>query len=171
MGIHDISPYYPSFATQSNPMVTNHVFQAPTPTPTISPTLLQKREVEYVNGVEGATNYPLAANSSALLLDKDADILWVIATDQNGSKSIVKGYHIGDEYVAPKPITLDDLMAQMQSMNDRLTKMEENKYHGKPNFKSSGQGKPNGSNAQASFRNGSERAEGESDGSTFTERP
>ena len=117
MAIPEISSYLPSYAGKQQIM--NPVL------PTTQTTFLPKRTVDYVNGLEGAQNFALGPNSSALLLDQEQNVLWVVATDQNGSKSLVKGYHIGDEYVPPKPVTLEDLMAQMQSMNERLNKMEE----------------------------------------------
>ena len=152
MNIPEISSYYPPFANQQKPNFNSPVVQS-TPVPSISTAFLQKRTVEYVSGQEGANAYQLAPDSSALLLDKDMNVLWVVATDQNGSKSVVKGYNIGEEYTPPKPVTLDDLMAQMQSMNERLTKMEAS-GNGQSNFKSSGQGKSYGANASAGIRNG-----------------
>lgn len=142
MTIPEISPYLPSFAN-NRPAVTNPVFQ--TPTPTVQP-FAPKREVEYVVGLEGANAVAMAPNSSGLFLDRNDNVLWVVATDQNGAKSLVKGYKIGEEYVPPKPVTMEDLMAQMQSMNNRLTKMEES-ANGQHYNRSSGQGKPGGSNA------------------------
>lgn len=150
MTIPEISPYLPSFAN-SKPAVSNPVFQAPAPA--VQP-FMAKREVEYVTGFDGANAVAMAPNSSGLFLDKDMNVLWVVATDQNGAKSVVKGYEIGNEYTPPKPVTLDDLMAQMQSMNERLNKMEET-ANGQYYHKSSGQGKPGGANAQPGGRNGS----------------
>jgi hypothetical protein len=146
MALPDISPYLPQFANQQRPQVMNPVMQAPPP---MSPALLQKREVEYVVGQDGALNVPMGPNSSGLFLDKNMNVLWVVATDQNGSKTLVKGYNIGDEYVPPKPVTLEDLMAQMKSMNDRLNKMEEGNMNGQHYSKPSGQGRANGANASA----------------------
>ena len=156
MNIPEISSYYPPFANQTKPAVTNPVFQTPQVTP-VSTAFLQKREVEYVNGVEGANTFQMAPNSSALALDKDQNILWVMATDQNGSKSVVKGYWIGDEYIPPKPVTMEDLMAQMQSMNERLTKME-GSSNGQYDLKPTGQSKSNGPGNAAGFRNGAGNA-------------
>ena len=153
MNIPEISSYYPPFANQNKPQVQNPVFQ----TPNISPSLFQKREVEYVVGYDGASNYQMAPNSSTLLLDKDMNVLWVVATDQNGNKSVVKGYHIGDEYTPPKPTTLDDLMAQMKSMNDRLTKMEET-GNGQFNINAAGAGESNGTGVATGGWHGSGNA-------------
>lgn len=160
MNIPEISSYYPPFANQTKPAVTNPVFQ----TPQIPTSILPKREVEYVNGPEGAAAVAMGPNSSGLYLDKELNVLWVVATDQNGSKSVVKGYNIGEEYVPPKAVTLDDLMAQMQSMNERLNKMEEGNRYGQSNLRTAGQSKPNGANASAGVRNGAVDAIRNTDG-------
>jgi hypothetical protein len=152
MALPDISPYLPQFANTQRPQVVNPVMQAPPP---LNPAALQKREVEYVVGQDGAFNAPMGPNSSALFLDKNMNVLWVVATDQNGSKNLVKGYCIGEEYVPPKPVTLEDLMAEVRSMNDRLNKMEEGNMNGQPYSKPAGQGRPNGANGSAGGGNGS----------------
>ena len=139
MAIPEISPYLPTYATKpsfGNPIA---------PQPTVP--FLQKRSVDYVKGEEGAMAFALAPNSSALALDQDNNVLWVIATDQNGNKSIVKGYNIGEEYNPPKPVTLEDIMSQMKRMDERLSKMEEDSNNGKLNSKSPVQSKPTGSSA------------------------
>ena len=159
MNIPEISSYYPPFANQNKPQVSNPILQAPT----ISPSLFQKKEVEYVVGYEGASNYQMAPNSSTLLLDKDMNVLWVVATDQNGNKSVIKGYNIGEEYIPPKPVTLDDLMHQMQSMNDRLTKMEEI-GNAKPNFNAVSTSESNGASTSTSSWHGSGNANRNSNG-------
>lgn len=155
MNIPEISPYYPPFMNQSKPQA-----------PLVTSPFLQKREVEYVTGREGAEAFQLAPNSSALLLDKELNVLWVIATDQNGSKSVVKGYNIGEEYTPPKPVTLDDLMAQMQSLNERLNKMEEEKQNGQSDSKPAVNSKPYESGNAESRGSSSSHAVREPDGST-----
>ena len=143
MAIPEISSYLPPFANAKPPVYNPVVPSAPT-----IPSYLPKREVEYVEGENGAQNVAMGPNSSGLFLDRNENVLWVVATDQNGGKSLVKGYHIGEEYVPPKPVTLDDLMAQMKSMNERLNKMED-MNNGQHNFKSSGQSEPVWANGSA----------------------
>lgn len=138
MAIPEISSYLPSYA--SKPTIGGPI--AP-----VSPSsFLPKRSIEYVKGCDGAENFQLGPSSSAIVLDQDQNVFWVIATDQNGAKTLVKGYNIGSEYVPPKPVTLEDLMAQMQSMNERLNKMED-ASNGQSNYRSPVQSKPNGPNA------------------------
>lgn len=161
MAIPEISSYLPPFASQNRPLQ-NPLVQLPA-APQVNPALLPKREVEYVDGQAGATGVPLGPNSSGLYLDRGANILWVVATDQNGSKSLVKGYWIGDEYVSPKPVTMDDLMAEMKTLNDRLNKMEE-KQHGQPYSRPAGQNKSNGAGNAAGQRNGTADSAGNTNG-------
>ena len=159
MNIPEISPYLPPFVNQNRSQINNPLV----PSATAPLSAFQKREVEYVSGQEGATAFQMAPNSSALLLDSNMNVLWVVATDQNGAKSVVKGYHIGDEYVPPKAVTLDDIMAQVQSVNERLSKLEDDR-NGQLNSKSSGQSKSNGSNASAGQRYGSGNSNGNTNG-------
>ena len=162
MAIPEISTYLPPFVN-NRPSVVNPVMQTPAP---LVPPYTPKREVEYVDGEAGANSVLMGPNSSGLFLDKNENVLWVIATDQNGNKSLIKGYWIGDEYKPPKPVTLEDLKAQMQSMNERLNKMEEGAGNGQSNVRASGQGKPNGSGNTAGFRNGESNSNRKPDGNT-----
>ena len=157
MTIPEISPYLPTYT--SKPQITNPILQ---PTP-VQNQFLPKRAVEYVKGYEGAQSFALAPGSSALVLDEDQNVLWVIATDQNGNKSVVKGYQIGAEYIPPKPATLDDLMAQMKSINERLNKIEEKADYGQHDHQPSDEGQSNGSSYTASGGNGAELAVGKFD--------
>ena len=116
MGIHDIANLYPS-----KPIVNPTIPQTP------SVQSFMKRQIEYVKGYDGAAAYPLAADSSAILPDADMPVIWVIMTDSNGNKTMVKGYNLGDEYIPPKPVTMEDLMAEMKAMNERLMRVEEGK--------------------------------------------
>lgn len=145
MAIPEISSYLPSYAGKPN--VGGPVL------PTTPASFLPKRSIEYVKGQTGAENFQLAPNSSAIVLDQDQNVFWVIATDQNGTKTLVKGYNIGAEYTPPKPVTLEDLMAQMQSMNERLNKMEEGTTNGQSDNGSAGQSRANGSGAWNGQRN------------------
>ena len=140
MNIPEISSYYPPFANQNKPQFNNPITTTPS---SLSTQFLQKREVQYVKGSEGAYAVAMAPNSSDLFLDADLNVLCVVATDQNGNKSLVKGYHIGDEYNPPKPVTMEDLMAQMRSMNERLSKMEEHN-DGQSNFVPTSSSESNG---------------------------
>ena len=119
----------------------------------------QQRSIDYVQGPTGAQNFDLAPNSSTLALDQDMNVLWVIATDQNGSKSVVKGFHIGEEYVPPKPVTMDDLMAELRDMKKRVINLEEDRNNGEHHQQSAKQSIPVRANAQPSNGNSASSAD------------
>lgn len=50
--------------------------------------LMQKQEIVRVNGENGARAYALAPNSSILLLDETAPIVWLAQTDGAGYKTV-----------------------------------------------------------------------------------
>lgn len=144
----DISPYLPAQASR-NPMM--NLTPAIQNAPVVQP-FVPQRAIDYVKGQDGANALNLGPNSSTLALDADQNIVWVVATDQNGTKSIVKGYWLGEEYVPPKPVTMEDLMSEMQDMKNRMIKLEEDSSYGKRDRQYAGQTKSNGSDDPASLR-------------------
>lgn len=81
------------------------------------PPIQNKQEVVKVNGRAGAEAYHLDANSSSLLLDQTAPIVWLVQTDGAGYKSIT-GYDI-TEHKEEKPIDA------IKALEDRIAKLEE----------------------------------------------
>ena len=80
---------------------------------------MQKSEVVRVNGKNGAETYQLAPNSSILLLDESAPIVWLKTTDGAGYPTLTP-YKI-EPYV-------DETMtsnAMLQSLEQRILKLEE----------------------------------------------
>jgi hypothetical protein len=75
---------------------------------------LTKTEVTRVNGRNGAETYQLPSNSSVLLLDTSAPIVWLKTTDGAGYPSL-----------QPYGITPMKETNHMQSIEDRLTRLEE----------------------------------------------
>ena len=73
-------------------------------------------EVIKVNGKAGAENFRMAPNSSALLLDNTAPIVWYVQTDGAGYLTAVP-FDI-TPHQTPKPVDMNDLSA-------RVTKLEE----------------------------------------------
>ena len=146
------SPYLPPFVN-NRPM--NPVQNAP-----YIPALKQSRTIDYVRGMDGALNFDLAPNSSALALDQDENVIWVIATDQNGSKSMVKGFHLGEEYIPPKPVTMEDLMNELRDMKSRVINLEEDRANGQHNSQPAVQSKSDGANTPASIGNSAGSANG-----------
>lgn len=82
-----------------------------------------RQEVTRVNGAGGANAYQLMPNSSALLLDETAPIVWLVTTDGAGFKS-VQPYEI-------KPFT-PKAPADASSLEDRIKRLEDVIY-AKPN--------------------------------------
>ena len=110
MSLPGVSPLFPS---------------RPVVNPVVQPAAsFLKREIEYVKGIDGANAYPLGPNSSVILPDQDMPVVWVVMTDQNGSKTMVKGYRLGEEYIPPKPVTMEDLMTEIRTLNERLRRVE-----------------------------------------------
>lgn len=84
-------------------------------TQSIYPQLPQvQQEVVKVNGRGGVDAYQLPPNSSALLLDTTAPIVWLVQTDGAGYKS-----------ATPYDITPHEEEAPMKSLEDRITRLEE----------------------------------------------
>ncbi len=136
------SPYLPPFVN-NRPVIP----QMPVQNAPYTPALKLKRTIEYVQGMNGAMAFDLAPDSSMLALDQENNLIWVIATDQNGSKSLVKAFHIGEEYVPPKPVTMEDLMSEIRDMKSRVINLEEERANGEHYRQPAIQDKPNGANA------------------------
>lgn len=79
----------------------------------------QRQEVIRVNGKGGADAYQLMPNSSALLLDETAPIVWLVTTDGAGYKS-VQPYEI--KPYAPKA------PADTSSLEERIARLEARIY-------------------------------------------
>ena len=81
---------------------------------------LQRQEVVRVNGRNGANAYQMAPNSSILLLDETAPIIWLKTTD-GASYPTVTGYTI-------TPIetqTTGTASADYSALEKRIAKLEE----------------------------------------------
>lgn len=76
----------------------------------------QKQEVVKVNGMAGANAYQLPACSSAILLDMQNPIVYLIATDGAGLKTVTP-YTIS-EYKAEET-------SEYKALADRITRLEE----------------------------------------------
>lgn len=76
-----------------------------------------KEEVVKVNGRAGADAYLLGPNSSALLLDQTAPIVWLVQTDGAGYKNLVP-YDIS-------PHKEEEPRNELKELEDRIAKLEE----------------------------------------------
>lgn len=76
----------------------------------------QRTEVVRVNGKNGAEAYQLAPNSSVLMLDTTAPVVWLAETDGAGYKTVL-----------PYSITpyKTEAEAEAKSLNERVTRLEE----------------------------------------------
>lgn len=83
----------------------------------------QRQEVIKVNGRQGAEMYQMGPDSSVLLLDTSAPIVWLKSTDGAGYPTLTP-YSI-TLYQPEKPVNLKDLVK-------RIDKLEE-AIHGKSN--------------------------------------
>lgn len=126
-----------------------------TPVVNFQPATIQppQRQIDKVNGREGANAFPMGPNSSVILADLNDPIVWVVVTDSAAYKTI-SPFSI-TPYKEDKPVMTSDLEAKfealvtrMDTMESSITRIEErmNKY-GQPNAKSNWNGKPNGGNA------------------------
>lgn len=95
-------PPYNRYDMYNNPMGMG-VNQSPT-----------RSEIIKVNGENGARAFQLAPNSSALLLDESAPIVWLVQSDGAGYKT-VSPYTI-TPYQAEPPINARDLEARISRL-------------------------------------------------------
>ena len=87
----------------------------------------QQQEVVKVNGKNGVDAYQIAPNSSALLLDTTASIVWLVQTDGAGYKTST-AYDITPH--VPEEET------QFKTLEERISKLEET-INAKSNIKPS----------------------------------
>lgn len=99
---------------------------------------LPKHEIVKVNGENGANAFQMAPNSSILLLDETAPIVWLAMTDGAGYKT-VSAYTI-TPYKPEPPISTKDLLGRIEKLEAAI--------NGKPNLANDdGSAKPaNGTN-------------------------
>ena len=95
-------------------------------------------EIIRVNGRAGAEAFRMAPNSSALLLDNTASMVWLAQTDGAGYLTVTP-YDITPHHEQP-PIDINDLAA-------RITKLEEN-YAVQPNTSAAKSNKKHGNAEQ-----------------------
>ncbi len=84
-----------------------------------------KQDIVQVNGENGARAYQIGANSSALLLDTQAPIVWLVQTDGAGYKTVT-AYDIAPHKQAEQ--------IDISKLDERLKKVEEllNESNSKP---------------------------------------
>lgn len=73
-----------------------------------------KQEVVTVNGEDGANAYKLPPNSSALVLDENKPIVYLVKTDGAGYKTVL-AYTITPVVKVVEP-TMSDVMARLEAL-------------------------------------------------------
>lgn len=79
---------------------------------------LQKTEIIRVHGENGARAFQMAPNSSVLLLDESAPLVWLAQTDGAGYKTVTP-YTITPYQAAPAP-DLGSLEGRIKRLEDML---------------------------------------------------
>lgn len=97
-----------------------------------------RTEIVKVNGENGARAYQIAPNSSALLLDETAPIVWLVQTDGAGYKTVAP-YTIAPFQPEP-PINAKDLEARIARLESMID--------GKSDTSGNGTKSANGANAE-----------------------
>lgn len=77
----------------------------------------QHYEIIRVNGEASAKNFRMAPNSSALLLDETAPIVWFAQTDGAGYLQVTP-FDI-TPHQAQQPVDLNDLMTRVQRLEEQ----------------------------------------------------
>ena len=135
----------------------NNLFRNPY-LPNLPQTYAPQMEIQKVNGEESTKAYSIGPNSSVILLDTNDPLIWVVTTDASGYKTI-KPFTI-TPYIPDEPIKADEIKSQIDSISDRLNKLEEvvnrESYH-EPSWKN----KPGNANSFSNGRNGQGGAKSE----------
>ena len=83
----------------------------------------QRTTVDKVNGRNGAEMYSIAPDSSVLLLDQNNPMVWFIATDSAGYKTIIP-YDIKQHEDEPVP-DYKSIDSRLDSIDERIKAIEE----------------------------------------------
>ncbi len=79
---------------------------------------MPKYEIIKVNGEAGAKSFRMAPNSSALLLDETAPIIWLVQTDGAGYSTAI-AYDITLHKDVP-PININELAARVSQLEETI---------------------------------------------------
>ena len=99
----------------------------------------QRMEIVRVNGENGAKAYQMAPNSSALLMDESAPLVWLVQTDGAGYKTAAP-YTIAPYQSQPAP--------DLNALEERIKRLEEMLNGKKPDAGRTRSGKPVGDTAE-----------------------
>lgn len=120
------NPYLPSFVNQ-RPVMNNQPPQNTMPTPHLNYSGVTFGQIHSVNGFDGARSYAgsMANGSSEILAESDPNLsrVYIVAKDANGQTYIQGGDFTPVE--EPKPITVEELNSKMNTILEKLNRMEE----------------------------------------------
>lgn len=128
------NPFGGQFAPQFIPQFTPQA----QPFPSWSQSM-PRQEIVRVNGENGAKAYQMAPNSSALLMDESAPIVWLVQTDGAGYKTAVP-YTIAPYQSQPAP--------DLNNIEERIKRLEEMMNGKKPDAGRARSSKPVGDAAE-----------------------
>lgn len=80
--------------------------------------LYAQQNITRVTGENGARTYQIGPNSSALLLDDTAPIVWLVQTDGAGYKTLT-AYEIKPYAPEPAP-DMTDIMTRLKRLEDQV---------------------------------------------------
>lgn len=99
-------------------------------------------DIIQVNGEAGAQNFRMAPNSTALLLDKTASIVWLAQTDGTGYLTVTP-YDITPHQQVP-PVNINDLASRVAQLEELVNNAnyKSNSYANKQSKKQQQQQQP-----------------------------
>lgn len=106
-----------------NPSMATYGYMPPAP----------RYEVIKVNGEAGAKNFRMAPNSTTLLLDETAAIVWFAQTDGTGYLTVTP-YDIMPHQQLP-PVDINNLATRVQQLEDVINARQSNTYPNKQSKK------------------------------------
>ena len=88
----------------------------------------QVSNVVYVNGEEGANNYPVAAGNTVLLLDFNSNHFWIKSTSPNGVLQPMRSFNFEETTPKREPANAADYVTKKE-LND-LKLYLDNQFNG-----------------------------------------
>lgn len=139
-----------------NGLYNPYLTQIPNYQPAVQPAA-PHREIDRVNGKDGALAFPLGPNSSVVLVDINQPKIWLVTTDSAGFKTVHSGSVTMDEeepiqeQPQPEPDPRDQ---KLDALMERLEKLEERmRNNGQPDSGNSEPVKSTRTNGWAASRN------------------
>ena len=125
-----------------NPFINPYGYGQQMPQPYQQPQAqLPQRQVDRVNGENGARQFALGPYSSAMLLDESGTMVWMVTTDGAGYKTIAP-YDILPHKTEPAP-DFSDLESRVKKLEEMMGGRK-NGYSGNPAAAGKKPNEPNG---------------------------